>query len=94
MECGLRTDLGLSLVEHVKCGLLQVLLLRLGGVIDVDAVRRAVRQVAVVDGASCCFQLGTQQLVSELMRHLFHQNRHTTLSDTLNLYRFGFHLSV
>ena len=73
MECELRTDLCLSLVEHVGRGLFQVLLLRLGGVVDVDAVRSAVRQVAVVDGASCYFQLGTQQLVSELMTHLFHQ---------------------
>lgn len=58
----LQTDLSLSLVEHVRCGLLQVLLLRLGSVIDIDRVGGAVRQVAIVDGASFCFQLGTQHL--------------------------------
>lgn len=53
----LNTDLRLSLVEHVRRRLLQVLLLYLGRVINVDAVGGAVRQVGVVDGASHSFQL-------------------------------------
>lgn len=49
----------MSLVEHIGCGLLQVLLLSLGRVIDVDRVGGAVRQVAVVDGSSFSLELKT-----------------------------------
>lgn len=54
-----KAHLSLGLVEHIKCRLLQVLLLRLGRVIDVDGVGGALRQVAVIDGASFCLELKT-----------------------------------
>lgn len=51
--------LSLSLVEHVGRRPLQVLLLRLGRVVNVDRVGGAVRQVAAVDGARSCLELKT-----------------------------------
>lgn len=55
------TDLHLSFVEHVRGGVLQVLLLCLSRIINVDRVGGILRQVHAVDGASFSFQLTTQQ---------------------------------
>lgn len=54
------SDLCLSLLKHVRVGLLQVFLLCLGRVINIDWIGRAVWQVGVIDGASCCLQLRAQ----------------------------------